>query len=230
MLVDPVERRNTLVATGLITTAVAVLAFGAGPGGIFGPAASAGAPSEPPDAGGAVAVAGARPVTGSSTGAAGEDDGMEGMEHEDDGGDPSTTGTTTPPEDDGGGDEGEPVPVSCPGLVVAVVSPFEVHFDKAHLERSPSEQASDVADVDQYALTHTVLFGQMLDPLFRLLLAAPGGLDPFVVHFEKAHLERSPSEQASDVADVDQYAKTHTVLFEEMLAPSFGVVTGPETC
>jgi hypothetical protein len=223
MLVDPVERRNTLVATGLITTAVAVLAFGAGPGGIFGPAASAGTGPEPPDAGGVVTAAGARPLTGSSTGAAGEGDGMD---HTEDGSDPSTSAATEPPSEDGG----EPVPVACPGLMEAVVSPFEVHFDKAHLERSPSEQVSDVADVDQYAKTHTVLFGQMLDPLFRLLLAAPGGLDPFFVHFDKAHLERSPSEQVSDVADVDQYAKTHTVLFEEMLAPSFGVVTGPETC
>lgn len=54
---------------------------------------------------------------------------------------------------------------------------------------------------------------------------ATGSLSPFVVHFGKAHLERLP-EQASDALSVDQYAKTHTVLFEQMLAPSFDALTG----
>ena len=111
-----------------------------------------------------------------------------------------------------------------------MVDPFVVHFDKAHLETSPGQQAAQALNVDQYTKTHTVLFEMMLAPLFKMVEAAPQGLDPFVVHFDKAHLETSPGQQVEQALNVDQYAKTHTVLVEDMLAPSSDVVTGSGSC
>jgi hypothetical protein len=55
-------------------------------------------------------------------------------------------------------------------------------------------------------------------------------IDPFIVHFDKAHLETSPGQQASQASDVDQYTKTHTVLVEDMLAPTSNDLTGSGTC
>ena len=55
-------------------------------------------------------------------------------------------------------------------------------------------------------------------------------VDPFVVHFDKAHLETSPGQQAAQATDVDQYTKTHTVLFEDMLAPATNTLTGSGSC
>ena len=46
-----------------------------------------------------------------------------------------------------------------------------------------------------------------------------GVLSPFWVHLEKAHLEESPGQQVGQALDVDQYAKTHTVMVEQMLTP-----------
>jgi plastocyanin len=40
--------------------------------------------------------------------------------------------------------------------------------------------------------------------------------DPFWVHVKHGHLEESPGQQASDLLNVDQYVKTHTVLVESM--------------
>jgi hypothetical protein len=85
-------------------------------------------------------------------------------------------------------------------------------------------------NVDQYAKTHTVMFEMMLAPLFHLAEVAPNGIDPFIVHFDKAHLETSPGQQVDQAANVDQYTKTHTVLFEDMLAPVTNSLTGSGTC
>ena len=221
LLADPTERRNTIIAVALIATAVAVLAFGAGPGGIFRSSAAhaavtpAGSGLQP-----GVMTASAEPgaSSGMDTGGSGGGMAMGGG---------SSGGATGTPAATG---QPSPAPATCPGLATAVLDPFVVHFRAAHLERSPSQQVSDLSNVDQYTKTHTVLFEQMLDPLFRLMLAAPDGLDPFVVHFKAAHLERSPSQQAGDLMNVDQYTKTHTVLFEQMLDPTFGVLTGSSGC
>jgi amicyanin len=155
-------------------------------------------------------TAAAAPGGGSGSG------GMDGME-------PSPSDS---PTSSGGSASSPASPASCSGLSESVLAPFVVHFDKAHLERSPGGQVSDALNVDQYAKTHTVLFEAMLAPLFHLVQSAPSGLNPFVVHFDKAHLERSPAEQVSDALNADQYAKTHTVLFEAMLAPTTGAVAG----
>jgi plastocyanin len=51
--------------------------------------------------------------------------------------------------------------------------------------------------------------------------SGPGGgvIAPFWAHLQKGHLEASPAQQVSDIMDLDQYVKTHTVLVEDMLAP-----------
>jgi plastocyanin len=51
-------------------------------------------------------------------------------------------------------------------------------------------------------------------------------LDPFWTHFQAAHLETSPFTQVQEALDVDRYVQTHTVLVENMLAPTVGPVTG----
>ena len=55
---------------------------------------------------------------------------------------------------------------------------------------------------------------------------AAASLDPFVVHLDHAHLEESPGQQANDLLNVNQYVKTHTVLLEQMTAPTTGAATG----
>jgi hypothetical protein len=52
----------------------------------------------------------------------------------------------------------------------------------------------------------------MLNPLFNLILALPNGLKPLIDHLDRAHLEESPDQQAADLANVNQYVLTHTVL------------------
>ena len=54
---------------------------------------------------------------------------------------------------------------------------------------------------------------------------AGSSVDAFMTHLNAAHLELSPTEQVADAADVDAYAKTHTVLLGNMLAPVLGGVT-----
>ena len=169
LLTDPTERRNSLIAIALIATAVAILGFGAGPGSILGPSAAHGAT---PDAAGSspgVMTANAESPPSSdgdsSAGDSGDGMAMEGMDDSSDGGtDASPSSSTTD----------QPVPPTCPGLSQAVLDPFVVHFKAAHMERSPSEQASDLADADRYTKTHTVLFENMLDPTFGVMTGSSG--------------------------------------------------------
>ena len=155
---------------------------------------------------------------------------------------PPTTTTTTPPmehmDPDHGSTEQPPAPPSEPAkepdescsstVFAAMLTPFLVHFDKAHLETSPGQQVADATNIDQYVKTHTVLIEAMYAPLVTAVLMAPVGLDAFMVHFNKAHLETSPGQQVADATNVDQYVKTHTILVENMLAPSTTSVSG--TC
>jgi plastocyanin len=98
----------------------------------------------------------------------------------------------------------------------AVAQPLIDHVYSAHLERSPLQQARDLADVDKYVLAHTVLVESVLAPV---LPATNAVLDPLVQHVYSAHLERSPLQQARDLADVDAYVLAHTVLVESMIKP-----------
>jgi amicyanin len=64
------------------------------------------------------------------------------------------------------------------------------------------------------------------EPTMPPMPAACGGLqaavDSFMQHFYAAHLETSLLQQVQDALAVDQYAKTHTVLVENMLKPLLG--------
>jgi hypothetical protein len=121
---------------------------------------------------------------------------------------------------------------NCSNTMIAdaILNPFVVHFDNAHLGESPSQQASQASNVDQYTLTHTVLFEQMLAPVFSLVEAAPNGITPFITHFDMAHLEESPSQQVTQASNADQYTRIHTVLAEQMLNPTTQSVTGTYGC
>jgi hypothetical protein len=107
---------------------------------------------------------------------------------------------------------------ACGGLQSAVDA-FLMHFNAAHLETSPGQQVADALSVDQYTKTHTVLLGNMLKPL---LGGAQAGLDAFLQHVYAAHLEASPGQQVADIADINQYVKTHTVMIENMVKPFGG--------
>ncbi len=122
--------------------------------------------------------------------------------------------TTAPPT------TAAPAAPAAPAAGDGVIGPFWTHFEAAHLETSPGQQAADALALDQYVLTHTVLIENMLAPL--LDLSGPNVLAPFWAHVKAAHLETSPGQQAADALDLDQYVKTHTVMIEDMLAPAVG--------
>jgi hypothetical protein len=113
----------------------------------------------------------------------------------------------------------------CNGaLVTATLMPFSEHLNHAHFQRSPQQQASDIADADTYTKTHTVLVQNMSQPgRDDLFAVSDGSTTPFVQHMYHAHFERSPMQQADDLAQAD---KLHTVLAEHMLAPALTAVSG----
>ena len=121
---------------------------------------------------------------------------------------------------------------TCTGqtVVAALADPFVAHFYHGHLEESPSQQAGDITNTDQYVKTHTVLIENMAAPAIALGLASFDGIDPFVAHLDHGHLEESPAQQAADILNVSQYVNTHTVLIENMTAPATGGATGNEGC
>lgn len=98
---------------------------------------------------------------------------------------------------------------------------FMAHVKSAHLERSPLLQVTDILDIDQYVLTHTVWLEQVLAPVFDGTgdQAVRDTLAPVMAHLKAAHLERSPLEQVQDILAIDQYVKTHTVWLETVVAP-----------
>jgi plastocyanin len=158
---------------------------------------------------------------------------------------PATTGTTTPPAPGAAATSHPPEPApgtsappsppatppeTCDPAVAAALDPFVVHLDHAHLEASPGQQVSDVLNLDQYVKTHTVLLENMFMPLYGVLRASFFDVNPFVVHLDHAHLEASPAQQVSDILNVSQYVKTHTVLVENMLAPTTSAADGGGAC
>jgi hypothetical protein len=116
----------------------------------------------------------------------------------------------------------------CNGaLATATLMPFSEHMNHAHFQRSPQQQASDIEDADTYTKTHTVLVQNMSQPGRDDLFAiSDGTMTPFVEHMYHAHFERSPMQQAADLAQADQYVKLHTVLVEHMLVPTLTAVSG----
>ena len=124
---------------------------------------------------------------------------------------PSTTGMGGMPSGSGS--------ASCTDIADAVAQPFETHLDHGHLEESPAQQVADILNISQYVKTHTTLIEAMLQPLYLLAPAVARSADVFVQHVYHGHLEESPSQQAADILNPDQYAKTHTVLIENMAKP-----------
>lgn len=118
--------------------------------------------------------------------------------------------TTTPPPAAGG----------C--VSSAALDAFMAHVQAAHLQRSPLQQVTDILDVDQYVLTHTVWLEQVLKPVYDGTAdqVVKDTLAPVMAHIKAAHLERSPFEQVTDILAVDQYVLTHTVWLETVLAPA----------
>ena len=125
---------------------------------------------------------------------------------------PSTT--TTPPA-------GEP-PTSC--VPKEALEPLIAHINAAHLETSPLQQVTDALAFDQYIKSHTVMLGQVLDPLLGSAVSGDV-LSPFIAHVKAAHLEMSPLEQVNEALAFDQYIKTHTVMLEQMLDPALAQAT-----
>lgn len=115
-------------------------------------------------------------------------------------------------------------------LVNAMLDPFITHFYRAHLERSPGQQANDALNPNQYTLTHTVLVEDMIAPAVTAVQDSLNGVVPFTNHFYRAHLERSPGQQVNDALNVNQYVTTHTVLAEDMTAPAVDAVEGSYGC
>ncbi|AHH96442.1 cupredoxin domain-containing protein [Kutzneria albida] len=132
----------------------------------------------------------------------------------------TTTGTTTtsmpmPPPSSGG----------C--AVKAALAPFIAHLKAAHLEEGVGQQVTDLLNLDQYVKTHTVLIENMLTPVLNgdADQAVKDVLTPLLAHLKAAHLEEGLGQQVTDLLNVDQYVKTHTVLIENMLTPVFNQLT-----
>jgi len=122
------------------------------------------------------------------------------------------THTMPPPSTPAGGG-------SC--VPKAVLQPILDHIKSAHLETSPGQQVQDILNLDQYIKTHTVWLETVLVPAFD----GSGGqvltdtLAPIVAHIKSAHLEESLGQQVTDLLNLDQYIKTHTVWLESVLTP-----------
>ncbi|MFC0543642.1 cupredoxin domain-containing protein [Kutzneria chonburiensis] len=122
------------------------------------------------------------------------------------------------------------MPTSTPGSGCAVkeaLAPFIAHLKAAHLEESVGQQVNDALNLDQYIKTHTVLIENMLAPILNgdADQSVKDVLTPLLAHLKAAHLDESLGQQVSDLLNVDQYVKTHTVLVESMLEPVFNQLT-----
>jgi amicyanin len=103
----------------------------------------------------------------------------------------------------------------------SVLQPIIDHIKSAHLETSPGQQVQDILNLDQYIKTHTVWLETVLAPAFdgsgsKVLTDT---LAPIVAHIKSAHLETSLGQQVTDLLNLDQYIKTHTVWLESVLTP-----------
>jgi amicyanin len=103
----------------------------------------------------------------------------------------------------------------------AVLQPIIDHIKSAHLETSPGQQVQDILNLDQYIKTHTVWLETVLAPAFdgsgsKVLTDT---LAPIVAHIKSAHLDESLGQQVTDLLNLDQYIKTHTVWLENVLTP-----------
>ncbi|MEU5263920.1 cupredoxin family copper-binding protein [Amycolatopsis sp. NPDC021455] len=103
----------------------------------------------------------------------------------------------------------------------SVLQPIFDHIKSAHLETSPGQQVQDILNLDQYIKTHTVWLETVLAPAFdgSAGQVVTDTLAPIVAHIKSAHLEESLGQQVTDLLNLDQYIKTHTVWLENVLTP-----------
>ncbi|GAB3394871.1 cupredoxin domain-containing protein [Amycolatopsis echigonensis] len=134
---------------------------------------------------------------------------------------PSSSSTPTAPSS-----PTHPMPMPTdtpPGNCVPkdVLQPILDHIKAAHLEESPGQQATDLLNLDQYIKTHTVWLESVLKPAFdgSADKVVTDTLAPIIAHIKAAHLEESPGQQVTDLLNLDQYIKTHTVWLENVLTP-----------
>lgn len=145
-------------------------------------------------------------VTGSSTG-------------------PSTTPTTGSPAPSS---SSMPMPMPSTGTgattcaVTSALQTLLTHLNTAHLGESPSQQVSDILNVDTYIGNHLALVQRMFSPLTDggLTSALSSLLSTFTTHVDTAHLEESPAQQVSDILNVNSYIGNHLALVERMTAPT----------
>ncbi|MGK3207179.1 cupredoxin domain-containing protein [Amycolatopsis sp. MEPSY49] len=103
----------------------------------------------------------------------------------------------------------------------SVLQPIIDHIKSAHLETSPGQQVQDILNLDQYIKTHTVWLETVLAPAFdgSADKVVTDTLAPIIAHIKSAHLETSLGQQVTDLLNLDQYIKTHTVWLETVLTP-----------
>jgi plastocyanin len=102
-----------------------------------------------------------------------------------------------------------------------VLQPIIDHVKAAHLETSPGQQVQDILNLDQYIKTHTVWLESVLAPVTdgSATKVVTDTLAPIIAHIKSAHLETSLGQQVTDLLNLDQYIKTHTVWLESVLTP-----------
>jgi len=111
-----------------------------------------------------------------------------------------------------------------PAAIGSALDAFWAHFKAGHLETSPGNQIAEALNVDSYVKLHTVLFQNMLDAGVTNLAGLSPALQELVAlfeaHFVSAHMNTSPFEQVRELtSDPDGYARLHTALFANMIAP-----------
>ncbi|MFD9887994.1 plastocyanin/azurin family copper-binding protein [Amycolatopsis sp. NPDC059027] len=108
-----------------------------------------------------------------------------------------------------------------------VLQPILDHIKSAHLEESPGQQVTDLLNLDQYIKTHTVWLETVLAPVLNGSAdkVVADTLAPIVAHLKSAHLEESLGQQVTDLLNLDQYIKTHTVWLESVLTPLLNQAT-----
>lgn len=116
-------------------------------------------------------------------------------------------------------------PAGC--VAKGVLQPIIDHIKAAHLETSPGQQVQDILNLDQYIKTHTVWLENVLAPVFdgSATQVVTDTLAPIIAHIKSAHLEESLGQQVSDLLNLDQYIKTHTVWLESVLTPLMNQAT-----
>lgn len=227
------DRRAAATAGALVAAVVIVLGFGSGIGAVLSRRGGASAaPGTGHDRGTVVQDSGpvsaakstrshqsnvytALAATGSRTGEPMRDGSMSDQVPAD----------SSPADAPSAGTGSAASPCAGSSLEAAMIDPFVMHFDKAHLETSPGQQVHDALNVDSYVKIHTVLVEDMVAPAVNAVIASLTGVQPFVAHVDAAHLETSPGQQVNDLLDVDGYTKTHTVLLGDMAAPAMHELT-----